>query len=563
MPDVIRLFDSSGTTAVDSVSVDYEDSFCLDSFNELIQAHYTCEPNGSRSFIIARVQSWDLKQPGKAFYSYYSAYHLNKILFQTQVYLGKKLIHRLHVLNPLTNTDIIGDVQYYMLRIPVPEGAVPNGDQEVAGAKKKDVDEQPSIIATAVAHDDKTNADVSLARRGGSTRPSTAPNRESRIADKVPSIITSNSPNTSPNRHMFNLPPPSPSVREAEANRMASWTLVGPLVSEISEEEPTGSGPLRRKFSLALMKMANPYPRVPAPAGPRSALPMLETEPGSGEFILAIPPSPTKSPTKSIASSPTGGGLAEIKIITKPPSGMLMLNGTRRTQRVNIPAGTVTRFGHSVDPSSIPEPQPIVRRRSFSAHDSKTSQPWEQRQLLSDPMSKTPTITASSSSATLAQPSNDQLAFEAVLFATDSDYLESSKTRAVFRANAVIPEDVKLFEMPEYTGVESPIPYIVVDDSPLCEWCFPTAESLSNMTPLARLIHRSKIWLCILALGGILTYLVVRMAKPKLGSSVPSAGYGNRLTWKDKRVLDERWIVLQSRLGFPKLAGARASLLNI
>ncbi|KAJ3151229.1 hypothetical protein HDU89_002067 [Geranomyces variabilis] len=525
MPDGIRLFDSSGTTAVDSVPVDYEDSFCLDSFRELIQAHYACEPTGSRSFIIARVQTWDLKQPGKAFYSYYSAYHLNKILFQTQVYLGKKLIHRLHVLNPLTNTDIIGDVQYYMLRIPVPESTALSGEEEVAGAKKKDVDEQPSILATAVANDDKVNSDVTLARRGGSTRPSTAPNRESRMAGKVPSIDTSNSPNTSPSRNKFNLPPPSPSVREAEANRMASWTLVGPLVSEISEEEPTGSGPLRRKFSLATMKMANPYPRVPAPAGPKSALPMLETEPGSGEFVLSIPPSPTKSPTKSIASSSTGGGLSEIKIITKPPSGMLMLNGTRRTQRVNIPAGTVTRFGQSVDPSSVPEPQPIIRRRSFSAHDTKTSQPWEQRKLLSDPAPATPTITASSSSATLAQPNSDHLstlpAFEAVLFATDNDYLESSKTRAVFRANAVVPEEVKLFEMPEYTGVESPIPYIVVDDSPLCEWCFPTAESLSTMTPLGRIIHRSKIWLCILALGGILAYLVVRYAKAGGSRSVP------------------------------------------
>ncbi|KAJ3162837.1 hypothetical protein HDU86_003812 [Geranomyces michiganensis] len=512
MPDIIRLFDSSGTTAIDSVPADYEDSFCLDSFKELVEAHYACEPTGSRSFIIARVQTWDLKQPGKAFYSYYSAYHLNKILFQTQVYLGKKLIHRLHVLNPLTNTDIIGDVQYYMLRIPMLEDVAIHGAEEpAAGAKKKDVDEQPSILSTAVANDDKANGDVTMARRGGA-RPSTAPNRESRSFGKVPSIVTTQYPDTSPTRS-FILPPPSPSVREAEANRMASWTLTGPLVSEISEEEATGSGPLRRKFSLATLRMANPYPR--APAGPRSALPMLETEPGSGEFVLSIPPSPTKSPTKSIASSTGSPGLSEIKVITKPPSGMVMLNGTRRTQRVNIPAGTVTRFGQSVDPSSIPAPQPIVRRRSFSAHDSTSYQPWERRSLLGDPAPTT--ITESSSSATLTMPHHDFLstlsAFEAVLFATDNDYLESSKTRAVFRANAIVPEDVKLFEMPEYTGIESPIPYVVVDDSQLCEWCFPTAESLRHMTPLARIVHRSKIWVCIAALGGILIFLVVRYAR--------------------------------------------------
>lgn len=71
---------------------------------------------GSKCFIIARVQTWDHKKPDKAYYSYYNAYHINKILFRTQMYMGKKLIHRLHVLNPLTNTDIIGHVQYFMVR---------------------------------------------------------------------------------------------------------------------------------------------------------------------------------------------------------------------------------------------------------------------------------------------------------------------------------------------------------------------------------------------------------------------------------------------------------------
>lgn len=102
---------------MDSVSVEYEDSFCLESFGDLAKAHYNFGPEkGKHGFIIARVQTWDHKQPGKAFYSYYHAFHLNKILFQTQVYLGKKLIHRLHVLNPLTNTDIIGNVQYFLVQ---------------------------------------------------------------------------------------------------------------------------------------------------------------------------------------------------------------------------------------------------------------------------------------------------------------------------------------------------------------------------------------------------------------------------------------------------------------
>ncbi|RKP16639.1 hypothetical protein ROZALSC1DRAFT_25042, partial [Rozella allomycis CSF55] len=110
-PNIIRLLDKDGRSLIDSVSASYEDSFSLDPFSDLIKTHNEKTPTGN--LIIARVQTWDRKQPDKAFYSYYDAYHLNKILFQTQIYCGKKLIHRILVLNPLTNTDIIGDVQYF------------------------------------------------------------------------------------------------------------------------------------------------------------------------------------------------------------------------------------------------------------------------------------------------------------------------------------------------------------------------------------------------------------------------------------------------------------------
>jgi hypothetical protein len=99
-PSVIRLLDSSGVTLLDSLCTEYEDSFTLETFRESILAY----SQQGKQFIIARVQTYDPKQPNKTFYSYYNAYNLNKILFQTQVYLEKRLIHRLHVLNPLTNT---------------------------------------------------------------------------------------------------------------------------------------------------------------------------------------------------------------------------------------------------------------------------------------------------------------------------------------------------------------------------------------------------------------------------------------------------------------------------
>lgn len=116
MASVIRLLDSTGINILDSVSTEYEDSFSLDSFQESIEHHFASDPKDTKCFILARVQTWDPKQPDKAFYSYYNSYNLNKILFQTQLYMEKRLIHRLHVLNPLTNTDIIGHVQYFKIR---------------------------------------------------------------------------------------------------------------------------------------------------------------------------------------------------------------------------------------------------------------------------------------------------------------------------------------------------------------------------------------------------------------------------------------------------------------
>ncbi|KAJ3343393.1 serine/threonine-protein kinase KIN2 [Gonapodya sp. JEL0774] len=140
--DIIKLMDSSGKTVLDSVSADYEDCFTIECLGDLIRAHLLTDPKGTRNFIIARVQTWDHKQPDKAFYSYYDAFQLNKVLFQTQVYLGKKLIHRLHVLNPLTNTDIIGNVQYFMVRLSEEQ------EREILGQDEDSQDDDPRISRT-------------------------------------------------------------------------------------------------------------------------------------------------------------------------------------------------------------------------------------------------------------------------------------------------------------------------------------------------------------------------------------------------------------------------------
>jgi hypothetical protein len=63
--EIINLIDTDGEILIDSVSGEYEDSFCLETFSDLARAHESSDPAGTKSFIIARVQTWDPKQPEK------------------------------------------------------------------------------------------------------------------------------------------------------------------------------------------------------------------------------------------------------------------------------------------------------------------------------------------------------------------------------------------------------------------------------------------------------------------------------------------------------------------
>ena len=65
MSTIIRLLDANGTVVQDSISADYEDSFCLETFEDLCDSHFDAEPKNTKGFIIARVQTLDPKQPDK------------------------------------------------------------------------------------------------------------------------------------------------------------------------------------------------------------------------------------------------------------------------------------------------------------------------------------------------------------------------------------------------------------------------------------------------------------------------------------------------------------------
>ncbi|KAJ3033419.1 hypothetical protein HK097_004855, partial [Rhizophlyctis rosea] len=416
-PSIIRLMDSSGTVVMDSVSAEYEDSFSLESFEDLVDMHYECEPKGSRSFVIARVQTWDHKQPEKAFYSYYSAYQLNKILFQTQVYLGKKLIHRLHVLNPLTNTDIIGNVQYFMVKVKPPsaESDQSSGLNNKGGPGGGGRD-KVNIIATAVHEDDEGRGDDEESGAGGgggggeegggtkerpispATRPSSAPTLGG--GDRRKKGLSINTNVTLPREYGV-IVPPSPTVREIESGSTTSWTMAAPSVGQISEEEfpSVGPGPQRRKFSMVTLGLKSPY--VGGNASPRKGSPlkvgvdleenveMKHTDSTTNKppnLIVTSPPSsrgratsfsigPTDPDTPFIPA-PTGPRRHSTQtpslttpVITRPPPPMIQMRANTKNNRKVIAVGTVTQFAVPVPRDQLGKvllPTARSRRRALS-----------------------------------------------------------------------------------------------------------------------------------------------------------------------------------------------------
>eukprot|EP00898_Chlorokybus_atmophyticus_P004974 jgi/Chlat1/5478/Chrsp36S05431 len=113
----INLLDSDGIIIGD-ISGDLEESFTLDTFASLAKAH----AYAGKSFVIAEVVTRDKERPNLIHRSYYSAHHLNKILFKRGRYGEQQ--HRYHrnfpitVINPLTNSEILGEVAYYSVAFP-------------------------------------------------------------------------------------------------------------------------------------------------------------------------------------------------------------------------------------------------------------------------------------------------------------------------------------------------------------------------------------------------------------------------------------------------------------
>jgi hypothetical protein len=112
MSEQITLFDQS-KQQVRTLLSSCEDPFTLESFESLALEHHRLE----KALIIAEVATLnDPEKPNELTYFYYHANHLNKILFR-KYGRSQEYIFRLYALNPLTNTDIYGDVNYYIIEV--------------------------------------------------------------------------------------------------------------------------------------------------------------------------------------------------------------------------------------------------------------------------------------------------------------------------------------------------------------------------------------------------------------------------------------------------------------
>ncbi|KAJ3194914.1 hypothetical protein HK101_001586 [Irineochytrium annulatum] len=607
MADVIRLMDSTGTRVLDSLASEYEDSFCLDTFGDLIGFHAEAEPKGKKSFIIARVQTWDPKQPDKAFYSYYNAYHLNKILFQTQIYLGKKLIHRLHVLNPLTNTDIIGSVQYFMIKNLIAESKT---------ELKADVGPAtPPIISSAV--DDGP---------GSPTRPTALPTRKRVVSSptrKVSLRIKTNtaaSESTKSVNHSELDIAPSPAVKEAESGS-AIWTMMAPAVKDISDHEDSGVNASAANFNLFVRRLSvSPRNMIPdntfrvASTIEQTPAPTPATSP-QGVVSLAVPRDPnaidfrqrassfddrkrtstaTKSPATPVTKDPaaqspmslappsaesdcshggrrhTSFNINEIQAIMKPASSPIRLvTPTSPASKSPAPAGVITRFAVPVSPEEVAAITPRTaksRRRSLSYANAVNAnggeggfEDWAQMvkterspvgaegeeenhgdydtvrkfggsakragerieeeeeddgkecgdmegkdnesEASKAEVKDAEMIRIKSIKRKTVEESGPIVTIDAVLFATDNDFLESSKVRAVFKQHALAPEDAALFEMKPFLGTETESPVVIIVEEPKsCELCYPSASSMSRLSPCMQTFHRVKCYLAALVL---------------------------------------------------------------
>ncbi|KAJ3056355.1 hypothetical protein HDU99_007416 [Rhizoclosmatium hyalinum] len=308
------------------------------------------------------------------------------------------------------------------------------------------------------------------------------------------------------------LPPPSPTVRQIEQGGPTSWTIGSPRAALADEEDDLPANPNN-----------TPATALVPPSFFNGIAKRLSGIPGT----KSGPPSPSK---KASIAPPTdletGKNASQTIQALISPSQLNAQMST--TPRIQIPEGSITRFAKPVSPQEVP-PTQKCRRRTLSylnaVNSSGQQASFEEWVLMvksensrreaageelldydevnpfASPERGMPNMISEEEEEVEESKEDEITTYDAILFATDDDFLESSRIRAVFRDNAVLPEEAKLFEMTPVTSEPPASPeHGHFDDEEIsaCEWCFPSQTELAKYSPFSRFFHKYKCYMILI-----------------------------------------------------------------
>jgi hypothetical protein len=442
--------------------------------------------------------------------------------------LKKRYIHRLHVLNPLTNSDIIGAVNYYLVKPQVKDEVVISIDAEV-GADSDNKQE---------AGEGKNADDSSASKKEeaiDTPEPKPLQNSSSGSAEQVSNRISRAS---SPQRN---------------TQRRISLICTEKAAGDITDQKPLARLDEPVDLTVAQHRVAF------EDEGMNRVIPNGMQIFAKRRATVSDPQSETVTKVYPAARKKAGPGLV---ITTQVPKGQVSMTPTQ--PKSAVPLGRVTRFNVPVPEEQLVELVPKTQsgqRRSFSyanavsaagrnltflewtaiaQQEAKASKsPKEKENSTEDydivspvssrisstvrgsppkksiisPPSGVKSIPEEEEAAQPAEketeeeiaPTEELVCYDAVYIANDTDFLESSKIRKLFRENACSAEDAKLFEMKEYTGKEEDENIEIMGDGFPCECCYPTAAELEAMNPCLKFLHVNK---CIL-IAAVITLIVL------------------------------------------------------
>jgi hypothetical protein len=384
-------------------------------------------------------------------------------MFQTQIYLKKRYIHRLHVLNPLTNSDIIGSVDYFLVKPPQVKDAVTididpvisvNSQNDAANVEQTRSNVRVSLVYTQAS---KALESANLASVPKEEKITT--NRvvlENQVSQKqIPSLLRLNT------THKGTVKVRKLSLVEQPIHSMTTEKISKRVTSlKITTNLPTGALSLHRDGCMSAVVGQITRFAVPVPED------QLQT------IIPELSRGNRRTLTYRNAVSTTGVPIS-------------FIDWTRMVQSEKMNENSDIK---------------LVNKLSTMKEEEE-----EEKQ-----------IQTSSATENVDKCDSKVLVYDAVYFGNDNDFLEKSKARKVFRDNAIAPEDAKLFEMKEYTGKEDDADFEILENDSFCECLFPSEEDLAGRNRLSRFFRKYMCFLGAIVVALIISgFLISVFLKPK------------------------------------------------